>query len=327
MFEVKDMKSEDIPDAAALFTNNYRRLRRRVPVLPELFESEQPVIDYLEEILSRHYGVAAFDSGRLVGYWAAYRIPQFHGNWKGAYAPEWAHASVNEKREAVYADMYERICRKWIDDSCITHTLSFMTTDKELKRFSFEKGFGLLYIDSVREVESLSGQSPRTEIDVVPATVDDLDVLFDLEKKLFNFLLSPPVFRWNDHKPSYESVARNLQKESVKYWICRQENLPAGFAVLDLEDHEGSELTNDSESAYIRGLYVEPDYRGRGIGSALLEEACKWASGARIKRCTVDMESANGLSRNFWLSRFVPVCFTTIRKLDDRLYGARTGCF
>jgi GNAT superfamily N-acetyltransferase len=122
-------------------------------------------------------------------------------------------------------------------------------------------------------------------------------------------------------------VARDLQKETVKYWISRQGGQPTGFAVLDLADHEGSALINDAHSAYIRGLYVEPEYRGRGIGSALLEEACKWISGARFKRCTVDMESANGISRNFWLSRFVPVCFTTIRKLDDRLYGARTGCF
>lgn len=327
MFEVRDMRPEDIPEAASLFNNNYRRLRRQVPVLPEQFESEQPVTGYLEEILSRHYGVAAFGGGRLVGYWAAYRIPQFHGNWKGAYAPEWAHASVTDKRQAVYAEMYERICTKWIEDSCITHTLSFMTTDKELKRFSFEKGFGLLYIDSVKEVEGLSGPSVQTGIEIAPAAGDDLDALFDLEKKLFNFLLSPPVFRWNDHKPSFESVARNLQKETVKYWICRQEDRSAGFVVLDLEDHEGSELINDSQSAYIRGLYVEPDFRGQGIGSALLEEACRWASQARIKRCTVDMESANGLSRDFWLSRFVPVCFTAIRKLDDRLYGARTGCF
>ncbi|MFP4564619.1 MAG: GNAT family N-acetyltransferase [Spirochaetia bacterium] len=327
MLELRDMKPEDIPEAVTLFNSNYRRLRRRVPALPERFESEQPVSDFLAEILSRHYGVTAFEGDRLVGYWTAYRIPQFHGNWKGAYAPEWAHASITDKRETIYAEMYERMCRKWIDDSCITHTLSFMTTDKELKRFSFEKGFGLLYIDSVKEIERLSGQSPRTVIEVAPAGNDDLDALFDLEKKLFHFLLSPPVFRWSDHKPSYESVARDLQKESVRYWVCRQDDRPAGFIVLDLEEHEGSELINDSQSAYIRGLYVEPEFRGRGIGSALLEEACRWASQARIKRCTVDMESANGLSRSFWLTRFVPVCFTAIRKLDDRLYGARTGCF
>jgi hypothetical protein len=54
------------------------------------------------------------------------------------------------------------------------------------------------------------------------------------------------------------------------------------------------------------------------LASNILGNVLNWGLKNNMKRCSVDFESANIEGRKFWLKHFNPVCYSAIRKLDDR---------
>ena len=71
-------------------------------------------------------------------------------------------------------------------------------------------------------------------------------------------------------------------------------------------------------TASILGAFTEPRVRGTGIGTALLDRALAWARASGHKRCAVDFEPQNISGTRFLLSHFQPVCYSLVRRVDER---------
>jgi len=56
-----------------------------------------------------------------------------------------------------------------------------------------------------------------------------------------------------------------------------------------------------------------------GIATLLLNEIFKRAKKDDMTICCVDFESQNSEGRRFWLKYFSPICYTMMRKVDDRI--------
>jgi GNAT superfamily N-acetyltransferase len=67
---------------------------------------------------------------------------------------------------------------------------------------------------------------------------------------------------------------------------------------------------------WIQGAYTKEHLRGKGIGSALLKQALKWARSQGYGRCAVDFEAENVLACAFWLRYFEPTCFSLVRHIN-----------
>jgi GNAT superfamily N-acetyltransferase len=80
-----------------------------------------------------------------------------------------------------------------------------------------------------------------------------------------------------------------------------------------------SQLLNHPGNGQIKGAYCYPEYRGRGIGKALLAEAVLWAQRNKLERLCVEGESANIHGGNFWISHFRPAVYSVRRCVDERI--------
>jgi ribosomal protein S18 acetylase RimI-like enzyme len=99
---------------------------------------------------------------------------------------------------------------------------------------------------------------------IVPATWRDVFAIHRLEKVSF------PLDAW----PIFDSFAALVLPKTIRLKALAGEAL-VGYVLVDLRPREGI--------AWIASIAVHPDYRGQGIGTALLDECERLAGLPRTK--------------------------------------------
>ncbi len=74
----------------------------------------------------------------------------------------------------------------------------------------------------------------------------------------------------------------------------------AGQIAGDIRLVRPTPLPSNAHVRQIQGLAVEPGLRGRGIGRALIDAACEWASGQGATRVTLRVLSSNAPARRLY---------------------------
>ncbi len=88
-----------------------------------------------------------------------------------------------------------------------------------------------------------------------------------------------------------EEASSILESEANPVFVADVGNELAGFVEVSMRDHvEGCET---GPVGYIVGWYVEPEYRGRGIGRSLMQEAEGWAARHRCREMASDAALSN----------------------------------
>jgi putative acetyltransferase len=80
-------------------------------------------------------------------------------------------------------------------------------------------------------------------------------------------------------------VAEELSSEKIDWWVLEEANTPVGFLGF----------ANDA----IEGLFVDPEQRGRGAGTILIEHAQRLAGGT----LSVDVNEQNDAAQGFYEAR------------------------
>lgn len=92
-----------------------------------------------------------------------------------------------------------------------------------------------------------------------------------------------------------EQRARGELPNEFLYLIGDQ---AVAFLSLSLR-HDYVEGTDSSPVGYLEGIYVKPEYRGRGIARDLVEYAKRWARERRCSQLASDCEVGNELGETF----------------------------
>ena len=140
---------------------------------------------------------------------------------------------------------------------------------------------------------------------------------------------------------TFERAAALIAREHAAARQVRPE-LPAGFgdaAVCEAalrhlcgRGHHGLVVTSGGRELtspvprlcpdgqpYIGPTATVPAARGRGVGHALVDAALTWAHDHRYQWVSVDFETANPLSRPFWLNAgFRPTGYGLFRVIEPR---------
>lgn len=142
------------------------------------------------------------------------------------------------------------------------------------------------------------------------ATEQDAAVLADLALML-----------WPNHDATElrDEFTEILKSEEAACFLACEAGVPVGFAQCQLR-HDYVEGTKTSPVGYLEGIFVQPEFRHRGLAKQLLGACESWA---REKGCTEfasDCELGNDASLDFHLSMGFTevnriVCFT--KKLSE----------
>lgn len=317
--EIRPLQKENIPAAAALFVANFRELRQAVPQLPDRLEDPSIATALLEKMLSQPRGVAAFEKDRLVGYMGWWIVEGFRDTCREAgYVPEWAHATLEERKPAIYRALYRAAADIWSRAGCDTHAITLLASDKTAVDTWFWNGFGLTVVDAIRSIEPLSNGPDKAQVlppgySVRKASLADTEMLAELEKEHARHYAQPPVLMV-PFKPNDASEFRRFLIHPSNYaWLALKNSEPAGYLRFQAKGDGAAEIVSGPGTIAITCAYVRSAHRGNGLASAMLEAALADFSSKGFVRCSVDFESFNPEAASFWTRYFAPVCLSVVR--------------
>lgn len=147
------------------------------------------------------------------------------------------------------------------------------------------------------------------------AQLEDTDILDNLLTKLIN-----------DERQNYDDAIRPdfkvkdfykncLGHDNKKIYLCEDNSNIIGYIYLYID--------NDMVGI-IDALFVEENYRGKGIASLLIDLAFKWFKDNDIKTKEISVMKDNNIARNLYINRGFKVIKETLR-LTDRDILFATG--
>ena len=299
--------------AADLFVPNLKALRRTTPNLPDRLEHPENVAAELAHLFQHCPGVMAVEDGRLAGYLGWFVIDRFRGTERrGAYVPEWGHATLTERRPDIYRALYRAAAEQWSAAGCGVHAITLLAHEEAARQVWFWNGFGLLVVDAVRPMQPLD-TPVYTELAVCAATLDDAAHLAALDAEHCQHYVHSPIFMAPRLGDSAGQFAEFLARPKNGVWLALDREEPVGFLRFEGYDFDCADLVRSEQTIRINGAYVRPAYRGRRAAAALLDAALRHYAGHGFTCCAVDFESFNPEAAAFWPKYFEPVAFSLAR--------------
>jgi GNAT superfamily N-acetyltransferase len=290
--------------------------------MPNRYEDPGITLPWLQDLASQAPGVVAIRRGRLAGFLLGMVIPRFRGK-RGVFSPEWANAANPGDSRRIYEEMYAQISARWVADGCVTHVISLLAHDRPGIEGWHGLGFGLAAADGVRAVDSTPNldplPAPSTEIEIRRAGPDDAEPMRDLIAALQRHMMSAPTFLFRGEPDRLEECAAWLADPANALWLAYQgDSVVAGMG-QGPANPDACDVIADDRTTSIVSAYTQPDARGGGIATALLNRVLAWAREGGFERCAVDWEPMNILANRFWTRHFQPVCCALARHIDERL--------
>jgi GNAT superfamily N-acetyltransferase len=313
MLEVKAFKEEYIDEAARLFAASHERERDRLPIMPE----RKNIINEVSEALSKiaqNPGVVAIQGKALVGYILETNTAENFMSKKTTFCIGlYPHCAIEQDKERIYQKMYERLSRIWVRNGYHTHEISIFAGDDVLSFALYRLGFGMTHFQLLRELTLPEGEFA----DVTIKKLDSEAPIRELNKEHHCYYPNPPLF-WIPHSEYDENGEDEVLSGNIEVLAAFDEDQPVAFFSLKKGGAEAW-LFADEKNGRIAGAYAKEEYRGKGIGKALLREVVKWARENGCARLYVEGESANIYGGNFWMRHFTPVAFSVRRCIDERI--------
>ena len=126
------------------------------------------------------------------------------------------------------------------------------------------------------------------------ATATDIPFVMQLVKKVVPLMIATGNYQWNDVYPNNEVFERDVELQQL--WVADIDGSIAGVSAITTDqDANYANIGWDINQTAIvtHRLAVDPDYRGRGIAEALLNEAEHEAMRRGISLLRIDTNTQN----------------------------------
>lgn len=126
--------------------------------------------------------------------------------------------------------------------------------------------------------------------------------------------LAPDVFRPVTDEDLRELLGGMTSQDSMSVLVAELDGVICGFALLGIREAPASPLLQPRRWVEIEALGVSPQYRGRGIGSALMSAVERWAADRNVSRLQLGVWESNAGA----LRLYERLGFTTARRMLAR---------
>ncbi|HKD96326.1 MAG TPA: GNAT family N-acetyltransferase [Micromonosporaceae bacterium] len=319
-----ELDGATIGEAADLVAAEHADARRTCPELPRSYGEPSSCAGALRHLLDTgHRGLLAMDRGRPVALMTAtVRDVRAVGRYARLPAEGLAVHPELPDPTTVLATVYAELAGALIADGVRRHYLLHVARPVLAEALS-NIGFSRDGVYAARQVAPPPAR--RSGVRVREAGPDDLETVARLAQVEIRHRGTPPMFTPLDDRPVADLLAehRDLRERGAVHFIATIDGLDAGLVTV--EPASPAPRLCGSGQPYIGATATLPEARRKGVAGALVDAALDWASRRGYATVSVDFNSANPLSRPFWLGAgFRPTGYGLMRVIDPAYHPPGT---
>lgn len=312
MIKIVPMKAEHIPDAVILWKSQFIRYCYDKS-FPDFTAGGLPVIEtYLKKQIEKKNAIVIKHDSNIIGF-MAWMYFDFHSE-RTAFLPTSSHAASSSDEIKIYEEMYYCTAQKWVDDKRFNHLWMTYSDNHLLRKKLYDIGFGSYVIDACQPTGALH-LSTKCDYEISSAGINDVNELLTFANLSNEYYAASPVFlKRNEY--SADEITEFLKEGYIL--IARNKSSIIGVMSFSLDPgyHFEHLTAADSSSIKFIGAFIHSDYRGRGIGTALLEKAFAICKEKQKNYLHVSFETANPDAVHFWPKYFKPAIHSVRRTIN-----------
>lgn len=300
VLNVAVLDSSTIEAAGAVLAAEHAAAMATYPMLPAAYASADGATAALERLLATgHTGVVAIERGQVLAVMTGIARPTHARLPAEGFAMSFECADPT----TVLVRLYQELAPMLLAGGALWHVaehIALPSIDEAL----WNLGFGRHHLFATRAAAPAGSGDIRVRI----ADDADLPVIGALAETEIRHRETPPIYDPPLHRSLDEIVERHqaLRRAGATHIVADLDGRDVGLLTIE-RTSPAPRLCEDGQ-AYIGATATRPEARGRGVGRALVDGALHWAHAHGHRWVSVDFETANPLSRPFWLGAgFRPV--------------------
>ncbi len=317
MLAVDDLDDTTVERAGALVAREQAAARQVRPELPAAFEDAAAALQRLRD--RGHRGLVVAGSGRTAAVMTAMvRKTPTGGQYARLPAEGFAVGPDLADPTGVLAAAFADLASPLIAGGVLRYYLVHAALPRLSEALS-DLGFGRNGVYGIRPAAARRGSSA---VAVRLAGAGDLDAVARLALVEMQHRSTPPMFNPVQDLSLADLAAEHgaLREAGAVHFLAGLGGRDVGLLTVGLTSPV-PRLCPDGQP-YIGPTATAPGARGRGAGRALVDAALSWASDHGYPYISVDFETANPLSRPFWLNAgFRPAGYGILRLIDSATPG------
>jgi len=321
MLVIDDLDEATVEQAGALVAREHAAARQVRPELPAGFGRADVCTAALQRLCdSGHRGLVATDNGRMMAVMTA-TLRQHPAGGRYVRLPAEGFAVEPDLADptGVLAAAFGDLASPLIADGVLRYYLAHTALPRLPEALS-NLGFGR---HDAYGVQPAAARRASSAVAVRVAGVEELDTVARLALVEIEHRSAPPIFAPQRDRPLADLVAqhRALREGGAVHLLAALAGRDVGLLTVELTSPV-PRLCPDGQP-YIGPTATRPDARGRGVGHALVDAALTWAYAHGYQWISVDFDTANPLSRPFWLNAgFCPTGYGVLRFIDGGAPGS-----
>jgi GNAT superfamily N-acetyltransferase len=320
MLVIEELGEATIERAAALVAREHAAARQVRPELPDGFgEAAACAVALRRLCVSGHHGLVVSEGGRAVAVMTVTvrEIPAV-GRYARLPAEGFAVEPDLADPTGVIAAAFADLASPLVADG-VRHYYLLHPALPRLSEALSNLGFGR---NGAYGVQSAAPRRRSPAVAVRVAGPEDLETVARLALVELKHRSAPPMFGPSQGQPLIDLAAehRALRDGGAVHLLADLDGDDIGLLTIELTSAV-PRLCPDGQP-YIGPTATLPGARGQGVGHALVDAALTWAHDHGYQWISVDFETANPLSRSFWLGvGFRPAGYGLQRFIDGGAAG------
>lgn len=318
----KPLDSKYIKIAVEMAQENYDLEKQSVTALGNI-DNRAFYQSKIEKLFENGIGRIAFQNDEPVGYLAFSNIFDTGNGVMGATSPLYGYGIRNRDRGKVMGHLFQATAAELCEKFGQSLRINIYAHDSDVLNMYIMSAFSMDTTDVIRNTYI---RIPSADMnDFIFAELDKTQVLeyrtdvIELYRNLINHLRVSPIFYHCNGFLPIEDRFEDFLSEDMRIFAAFHNNQLVGM--IDSEPTDIEFAQTDAQAIGMGDVFIKSNYRGRGLGAALLAFANNKIKESGIERVFVTHGTINPTARGFWDKYFVNYAYTMTRKIDPEMLG------